>query len=70
LILGTEAEKIKGQIVFPCCPKEKTMAYESSHGRASCKCPRCGKFALMDFDLMTAVPMSAVRGASHQFRNK
>ena len=24
------------------------MAYESSHGRASCKCPRCGKFAIFD----------------------
>ena len=68
MILGTEAEKIKGQIVFPCCPKEKTMAYESSHGRISCKCPNCGKFALMDFDLMTAIPVRAVRGASHQFR--
>lgn len=68
MILGTEAEKIKGQILFPCCPKEKTMAYESSHGRASIKCPRCGKFVTIDFDSLTAYPSRAVRGASHQFK--
>ena len=57
------AEKLKGQIPFPCCPKEKAIAYESSHGRASYKCPRCGKFAVFDFDKMEAYPTRAVKGA-------
>lgn len=64
------AEKLKGQISFPCCPKEKAMAYESSHGRASYKCPRCGKFATFDFDKMVAYPSGAAKGASHNFRLK
>lgn len=64
------AEKLKGQIPFPCCPKEKAMAYESSHGRASYKCPRCGKFATFDFDKMVAYPSGAAKGASHNFKLK
>lgn len=62
------AEKIKGQIPYPCCPKEKAMAFDSSHGRASYKCPRCGKFAIFDFDEMEAYPAQAARGAAHRFR--
>ena len=64
------AEKLKGQIPFPCCPKEKAIAYENSHGRASYKCPRCGKFAIFDFDKMEAYPTRAAKGASHKFRSK
>ena len=62
------AEKIKGQIPYPCCPKEKAMAFDSSHGRASYKCPRCGKSAIFDFDEMKAYPAQPARGASHRFR--
>lgn len=61
-------EKIKGQIPYPCCSKEKAMAFDSSHGRASYKCPRCGKFAIFDFDEMKAYPAQPARGASHRFR--
>ena len=64
------AEKLKGKISFPCCPKEKAMAYESSHGRASYKCPRCGKFATFDFDKMVAYLSGAAKGASHKFRSE
>lgn len=64
------AERIKGQIIYPCCPKEKAMAFESSHGRASYKCPRCGKFAIFDFDELIAYPAPPARGASHQFNMK
>ena len=67
--LTSTAEKIKGQIPYPCCPKEKAMAYESSHGRASYKCPNCGKFAVFDFDEMTAYPSTAIRGATHSFNS-
>lgn len=62
------AEKLKGQIPYPCCPKEKAMAFESSHGRASYKCPRCSKFAIFDFDKMIAYPAEPARGASHKFK--
>ena len=63
------AEAIKGLIPFPCCPGEKVMAYESSRGKVSNKCPRCGKFALFDYDEMTATPAPAARGAAHKIRN-
>nr|DAV48965.1 MAG TPA: cysteine-rich protein [Caudoviricetes sp.] len=67
--LTSTAEKIKGQIPYPCCPKEKAMAYESSHGRASYKCPNCGKFAVFDFDEMVAYPCKPARGAAHIFQS-
>ena len=62
------AEKMKGMIPFPCCRGEKVIAYESSSGRSSNKCPRCGKFALFDYDAMMAVPSSAARGAAHKLK--
>ncbi len=68
--MTTTAEKLRGQILFPCCPKQKTMAFVSSHGRASIKCPNCGKFATFDFDRMVAYPSPAARGASNQFKNQ
>lgn len=64
------AEKLKGQIPFPCCPKEKAMAYEGSHGRVSLKCPRCGRFAIFDFDEMIAHLAGAAKGASHKFKSE
>ena len=63
-------EKLKGQISFPCCSKEKVMAYESSHGRVSLKCPRCGRFAIFDFDKMMAYLSKAAKGASHKFKSE
>ena len=66
--LTSTAEKLKGQIPYPCCPKEKAMAYESSHGRASYKCPNCGKFAIFDFDEMVSHPCKPARGAAHIFK--
>lgn len=63
-------EKLKGQIPFPCCSKEKAMAYESSHGRVSLKCPRCGRFAIFDFDEMIAHLAGAAKGASHKFKSE
>lgn len=64
------AEKLKGQIPFPCCSKEKVMAYESSRGRVSLKCPRCGRFAIFDFDEMVAYLSQAAKGASHKFKSE
>ena len=68
LMIDASAEKMKGMIPFPCCRGEKVIAYESSSGRSSNKCPRCGKFALFDYDVMMAVPSSAARGAAHKLK--
>ncbi len=68
LMVDASAEKMKGMIPFPCCRGEKVIAYESSSGRSSNKCPRCGKFALFDYDAMMAVPSSAARGAAHKLK--
>lgn len=46
------------------------MAYESSHGRVSLKCPRCGRFAIFDFDEMIAHLAVAAKGASHKFKSE
>ena len=46
------------------------MAYESSHGRVSLKCPRCGRFAIFDFDEMIAHLAGAAKGASHKFKSE
>lgn len=64
------AYKIKGMIAFPCCNKEKIMVYEDSTGHSSNKCPRCGKYALFDFDKMEATEGEALRGAAHRFRDR
>ena len=60
------AEKLKGRFHFLAVPREKAMAYESSHGRVSLKCPRCGRFAIFDFDEMIAHLAGANKGASSQ----
>lgn len=60
-------DQLKGMIPYPCCPKEKGMVYKNTHGFASYKCPRCGRFALFDFDHMMAYEGSAYKGAAHRF---
>ena len=57
------AEKVKGWISYPCCPKEAVMVFENSHGKSSIKCPRCEKFSIFDFDTMTATLSKPARGA-------
>ena len=69
MINSSCAEKIKGMISYPCCPKNKEMAYESARGRVSSKCPNCGKFVVFDYDLMTAEIGEPARGATHRFKN-
>lgn len=61
------AEKIKGMIAYPCCPKNKVMVYTSARGRVSVKCPKCGKFIIFDYDNMTAEIGEVARGATHRF---
>lgn len=60
---GNLAYKLKGMISFLCCKKEKIMAYEGSSGRCSIKCPRCGRYAIFDYDKMEAEQGETLRGA-------
>ena len=61
---------IKGMIKCPCCQQEKVAAYDDSHGHASIKCPKCGRFGVYDFDNMTAVIGKAARGAAKKFNRE
>ena len=47
-----------------CCPKEKIVVFPGTYGSASIKCPNCGKYALFDYDSLTAKPGRTCRGAS------
>lgn len=58
---GTIAQRLKGIITFPCCHREKILVYELSRGRSSNKCPRCGEYAIFDYDQMTAERAPAKR---------
>lgn len=69
-MLGNVAYKIKGMISFPCCEKEKIIVYEGACGSSSNKCPRCGKYAIFDFDEMTSTSTVAARGVSHKYKSK
>lgn len=51
---------VKGYISYPCCKKEKAVVYAGAHGKASYKCPHCGKFAVFDFDKMSSHPSRAI----------
>ena len=61
---------VKGMIPYPCCPKERVMVFRGAHGRVSNKCPRCGRFARFDYDLMTASEVRAVRGATRMYKQQ
>ncbi|MDO4977889.1 MAG: hypothetical protein Q4E53_11575 [Eubacteriales bacterium] len=56
--------KVRGNIPYPCCPKEKNVVYEGAKGKNSSKCPRCGRFILFDYDQMTAAVIGQVKGAT------
>ena len=62
----SSAYKIKGMISYPCCANEKVLVYENTVGYSSCKCPRCGKYAIFDYDRMTSRPSAAIRGATRK----
>lgn len=61
------AYKVKGIISFPCCIKEKIVVYEGTYGISSNKCPRCGKYAIFDYENMTSKRAETVKGVSHRF---
>lgn len=55
-------------IPYPCCPKEKVVAFPGTHGCTSVKCPNCGKYAVFDYDSLTAKPGISCRGASRRLK--
>ena len=55
-------------IPYPCCLKEKVVVFPGAHGCSSIKCPNCGKYALFDYDNLTAKPGKVCRGASSRSR--
>ena len=55
-------------IPYPCCPREKVVVFPGTHGSASVKCPNCGKYALFDYDSLTAQPGKTCRGALKRSR--
>lgn len=58
--------KIKGMILYPCCKSEKIVVYEGSSGKCSIKCPRCGHYAVFDYDNMDSNPGQTLRGIAHE----
>lgn len=69
-MISNIAYEIKGMISYPCCNKEKIIVYAGATGKSSNKCPRCGRYAVFDFDNMTSIQAEVARGASHRFKNK
>lgn len=67
---GNTVNSIKGMIAFPCCEKEKIIVYEGSSGKCSIKCPHCGRYAIFDYDKMSAVPSKTLRGVIQKLNNK
>ena len=65
---GNLAHEIKGMISYPCCEKEKIVAYKGSSGKCSIKCPQCGRYAIFDFDKMSARPGKTLRGITHYLK--
>ena len=64
----TAAEPPGIAIPYPCCPKEKAVVFPGTHGCASYKCPNCGKYAVFDYDSLTAKPGISCRGASRRLK--
>lgn len=56
----------QGYIPFPCCNTEKQLFEKGARGRISCKCPRCKRYAIFDFDKGESYVAAAARGAVHK----
>ena len=61
---------IKGYIEYPCGCKTKLFVYEGTVGRTSDRCPKCQKFAVFDFERMTAFPCRAAQGMTQKLKLK
>lgn len=63
-------EDLRGYIEFPCGCKAKILVYNDAHGTTSIQCPVCGKFAIFNYDSMSAVKSKAARGATLRFSRR
>ena len=64
----TSALAVKGMIEFPCGCGSKDLVYIGATGKASHACPNCKRFAIFDYDSMTAIPSKALKGATQKLR--
>ena len=56
-------EDLRGYIEYPCGCKAKELVYNDAHGTTSIKCPVCGRFAVFNYDSMTASVCKVAKGA-------
>lgn len=59
------AQKIKGMIQYPCGCSPKVLVYEGTFGYSAVQCPACKKYAMFDYEHMTARPMEPIKGLTH-----
>ncbi len=59
------ALKIKGMIQYPCGCSPKVLVYEGTFGYSAVQCPACKKYAMFDYEHMTAQPMAPIKGLTH-----
>lgn len=51
---------LKGIIKCSVCGKNPIYVYPDTNGRVSQQCKVCGRFILVDYDKMIAIPISAI----------
>ena len=61
---------LRGYIEYPCGCKAKILVYNDAHGTTSIQCPICRKYAVFNYDSMTAVMTKAARGAVHTISSR
>ncbi len=61
-------EGLRGYIEYPCGCKAKILVYDDARGSTSIQCPVCKKYAVFNYDSMTAVIAKAAKGAVHTMK--
>jgi len=59
------ALKIKGMIQYLCGCSPKVLVYVGTVGYSVDQCPACKKYAMFDYEHMTARPMEPIKGLTH-----
>lgn len=65
---NTRTIQAEGFISFPCHRSEKQLFERGVRGKISCKCPKCGDFAIFDLTNRISYPADAARGAVHRLK--
>lgn len=61
-------EGLRGYIEYPCGCKAKILVYDDAQGSTSIQCPVCKKYAVFNYNSMTAVVAKAAKGAVHTMK--